>query len=447
MNTQKIIRKITKKSKNPKLIREVFEFANNTYEDKKWLFGRDLYIDHVLRMALNLQEMGIDETTIAFSLLYGIADTSLKLEKNTAIGEVEKKFGREIAELVKKTFQLNKIYYSFRIGDKNRFGEKKIENLRKMFFAIAKDPRVILVKIASRIDGLNRLDYLSEENKKIYATETLDIFVPIANRLGLGEIKRRLEDLAFAYLYPEKFAWLQENIREKYEERQRYLKNFIPRLKKILKHERINFINIDYRAKSYWSAYQKLQRYNMDFEKIYDLVALRIIVKDIGDCYRLLGIIHKNFQPLSGQIQDYIAKPKENGYRSIHTTVLLQENRLSEIQIRTQQMQQEAEYGICAHWAYKEKVNLQKNIEYLQWSKELPEFWKTFKINFFENQIFAFTPRGDIIALPKGATPVDFAYAVHSDIGNRCVANAPQARPVAHGSARARVRIAYGEPE
>ena len=158
----------------------------------------------------------------------------------------------------------------------------------------------------------------------------------------------------------------------------------------------------------------------MAVEKIYDLVALRIIVKDIGDCYRLLGIIHKNFQPLSGQIQDYIAKPKENGYRSIHTTVLLQENRLSEIQIRTQQMQQEAEYGICAHWAYKEKVNLQKNIEYLQWSKELPEFWKTFKINFFENQIFAFTPRGDIIALPKGATSVDFAYAVHSDIGNHC---------------------------
>lgn len=419
---QNLYQKLVKNSKDPQLIREIFEFAKEIYRDQKWLNGEDLYIDHVLRMAMHLQEMGIDETTIATSLLYGVADTSLPGEKKPVIDEVEKKFGKEITGLVKRTSELNKIYYSFRVSDKKQFTEEKNENLRKMLFAIAKDLRVILVKIASRIDGLNRLDYLSPETKKLYATETLEIFVPIANRLGLGEIKRKLEDLSFAYLYPEKFVWLKEHIKEKYEERQKYLKKFIPHFKKILRRERIGFINIDYRAKSYWSTYQKLEKRNMDFEKIYDLVALRLIVKDINMCYKALGIIHKYYQPISGQIQDYIAKPKENGYKSIHTTVFLEKDKLSEIQIKTDQMHKEAEHGICAHWAYKENIDLKKEDEKFKWTKEIPEFWKTFKIDFFENQIFAFTPKGDIISLPKGSTPVDFAYAVHSDIGNHCEA-------------------------
>jgi len=417
---QKLAQNLIKKSSNPKLLGEVFEFASQLYRERKWLGGKDLYIDHVLRMATNLQEMGIDETTIATSLLYGVADTSLSIDKKPIINDVEKKFGKEMAELVRKATELNKIYYSFRVNSKGQFNEEKKENLRKMFFALAKDVRVILVKIASRIDGLNRLDYFAPETKELYATETLEIFVPITNRLGLGEVKRNLEDLAFAYIHPKEFNWLKDSIKEKYEERQRYLGRFIPRLKRVLKHEHIGIISVDYRAKSYWSAYQKLKRHNMDFEKIYDLVALRIIVKDVTTCYKLLGIIHKTFQPLSGQIQDYIAKPKENGYKSIHTTVLLQKDRISEVQIRTQEMHEEAERGICAHWAYKENINLQKNAEYLQLAKEIPEFWKTFKIDFYEDQIFVFTPKGDIRVLPKGSTPVDFAYAVHSDIGNHC---------------------------
>lgn len=214
------IQKLIRESNDPKFIGEVFEFAKETYKDKKWLKSEDYCIDHATRMALILTDMGLDQITIASGLLYGVADTSLLDEKKSAvIEEIEKKFSREIMEIVQKTSQLNKIYYSFRVNNKNQFSEEKSENLRKMFFAIAKDLRVILVKIASRIDGLQRLEYLSEESKNLYATETLQIFVPIANRLGLGEVKRKLEDLAFANLYPEKFLWLKENIKEKYEER------------------------------------------------------------------------------------------------------------------------------------------------------------------------------------------------------------------------------------
>lgn len=416
------IKQIAKNSKDPKFIEEVFNFAKETYKDRKWLGGEDYYIDHATRMALILSDMALDEATVAASLLYGVADTSLLDMRKSIVDEIEKRFGKELSALVQRTSELNKIYYSFRINteDQKPLTEKKSDDLRKMFFAIAKDLRVILIKIASRVDGLERLDHLSEENKKRYATETLQIFVPIANRLGLGEIKRKLEDMAFACLFEDKFNWLQENIKEKYEERKEYLQKFMPKLKKVLSHEKIKFSDINFRAKSYWSTYQKLQRHNMDFEKIYDLVALRLVVKDIATCYKALGIIHKYYQPMSGQIQDYIAKPKENGYKSLHTTVFLEDDTVSEIQIKTEKMHQEAQFGICAHWAYKEKINLKKDQETLKFSEKIPEFLKTFNIDFFEDQIFAFTPKGDIITLPKGSTPIDFAYAIHSDVGDHC---------------------------
>lgn len=416
------IQKLLKHSKNPKFLEEVFDFAKEAYQDKKWLFGHDAYLDHALRMALFLQQMGIDEKTVAAALLYGVADTSLFDTNALIIYEIEKKFGKDIAMLVSHASALNKIYYSYnvKIRDPKLFTEEKNERLRKMFFALAKDVRVIVIKIASRVDGLHRMEELSEERKLLYATETLHIFVPIANRLGLGTIKREMEDLAFQYLSPEKLAWLKGQLHEQYQERQHYLGRFIPKFKKILKHERVPFLNVDSRAKSYWSTYQKLERHYMNFEKLHDLVALRVIVKDVANCYKVLGIIHKHFSPISGQIQDYIAKPKENGYKSLHTTVWLEEGRLSEIQIKTEQMHQEAEHGICAHWAYKEHINLGASKEDLAFAKEVPEFWKHFKIDFYQDQIFTFTPKGDVIVLPQESTPVDFAYAIHSDIGNHC---------------------------
>ena len=388
---------------------EIFDFANEFYRDKKRSSGES-YLEHATNVALIISDMGLDQITIAAAILHDIADTNNLADKKSILETIVKKFDSDIAGIVEKSSELNKIYYSTRI----RFQEEKIllkenaENLRKMFFAIAKDLRVILIDLASRIDGLNHIEKLPAKMQKSYATETLEIFVPVANRLGLGEIKRKLEDSAFAYLYPEKFRWLESSTKEKYEQRQQYLKQYLPHIKKILKQESITFSNIDYRAKSYWSTYQKLLTHDMDFEKIYDSFALRIIVDDVADCYKTLGIIHTYFKPISFErIKDYIAKPKINGYQSLHTTVVLEDARIFEIQIRTIQMNEEAEHGVCAHWYYKENKQISKSLE-------------TFGIDFYPENIFTFTPKGDVIMLPKGATPIDFAYAIHSDVGNHC---------------------------
>ena len=417
----KSIQTLIKQSENPKLLSEAFEFAKEYYRGVTWLSGED-YIEHAVRTAMILHAMGIDEKTIIATLLYNTINVEEKPLQEARLKEIKAKFGDQIAMLAQKSYELNKAYYSIAIDArvKNSPQQDKIENIRKMFFAIAGDLRVVLMKLAARIDGLQNIKKLTPQMQEIYATETIHIFVPIASRLGLGEVKRQLEDLAFECLDPKTFSWLVEHTKEKYEERQKYLKTFIPKFKKFLGHHKIKFLEIDYRAKSYWSTWQKLQRYQMDFEKIYDLVALRLIVRDVATCYKALGVIHEQYQPLSGQIQDYIAKPKENGYQSLHTTVGLESDRISEIQIKTEQMHREAKFGICAHWAYKEKVILKKDKENLAFAKNVPDFLKTFKIDFFENRVFTFTPKGEVISLPKGATAVDFAYAVHSDIGNHC---------------------------
>lgn len=417
------IQQLIKKSEHPEFIKEVFEFAKKAYGNEKRSTG-ELFIDHVTSVALILDTMGLDATTVAAGILHDAANPSVSTDRKKTLLDIEKKFGKEIADIVAKNSELNKLYYSFsdRAKQERFLNKEKSENIIKMFFAIAQDVRVIFIELAARIDGMKNLADLPDDRRQSYATETLEIFSPLANRLGLGEIKRALEDSAFEFLYPEKFTWLKEHIKEKYEERQKYLKYFIPHFKKVLKHEKLQFVSVDYRAKSYWSTYKKLVRLNMDLDRLYDLVALRLIVKDVATCYRALGVIHKHFAPLSGQIQDYIAKPKENGYKSLHTTVFLESQRHSEIQIKTEAMHKEAEYGICAHWAYKEKISLHKNKEHLQWSVIIPELLKHFKIDFFENKVFAFTPKGDVISLPKGATAVDFAYAVHSDVGNHCEA-------------------------
>jgi len=415
------IQKIIKKSSDPKLIESVFEFAKEAYKERYRLSGEN-YIIHATRVASELSKMSLDPTTIAFGILHDVLDEVPGYAKKVEAKEIEKKFGKEISSLVEKDSEISRVRYSLSIGikDKKTFTREKIENLRKMFLALSGDLRVVLVELISRLDGLNSLHYLPEDQQKLYALETLQIFVPVANRLGLSEIRRNLEDMAFSYLFPDKFNWLKENIKEQFEERERYLKKLIPHLKKILKKERVRILDINYRAKSYWSTYQKLIRHNMNFDEIHDLIALRIITSDIQNCYRVLGIIHKHFKPISEEINDYIAKPKPNGYRSLHTTIFSNEGKITEIQIRTEEMHKEAEYGICAHWSYKEKINLRKEGDNFEWMENIPDFWKTFKIDFFPNQIFAFTPKGDVIVLPKNSTPVDFAYAVHSDIGNHC---------------------------
>ncbi len=415
------IQKIIKNSSNSKLIEDAFLFAKEAYVEKNSISGEN-YIYHAVRVASVLDKMGLDPVIVAFGLLHGAMDDMPASTKKVEFYEIEKKFGKEIAGLIEKISDLNKIRYSLAVNlkEKKTLTKEKVENLRKMFLAIAGDLRVVLIRLISRLDGLKFLHRLPEEQQKLYSIETLQIFVPIANRLGLSETRRELEDLSFSYLFPKRFKWLKENIKEEYAEREKYLKKYLPHLKKYFKKERLKFIDINYRAKSYWSTYKKLTTHNMDFDKIHDLIALRVIVRDVKDCYNALGIIHKYCKPISEEINDYIAKPKLNGYRSLHTTVFTQENRIIEIQIRTEEMQRESEYGVYAHWSYKEKVDLKKEGEKFKWVKEIPEFWKIFKIDFFPNQVFAFTPKGDIMVLSKGSTPIDFAYAVHSDIGNHC---------------------------
>jgi len=415
------LEKLIKKSSNPKLISEVFEFAQQAYKDKYRACGEN-YIYHASRVALELDKMNLDSTTIAFALLHDVLDDVPDSARKIQLQTIEKRFGKEIAVLAKNISDLSKLRYPITVNkaEKKLLSKEKIENIRRMFLAIAGDLRVVLVELVSRLDGLKSLQNFPEDKQKLYAFENLQIFAPIANRLGLSEIKRNIEDISFSHLFPKKFEWLKENIEEEYEKREKYLKSFIPKLNKVLKKERIKNPEINYRAKSYWSTYRKLLKKDMDFQKVYDLLALRIIVDDVQSCYKVLGVIHKYFKPISEEINDYIARPKLNGYRSLHTTVFSDKNRITEIQIRTEKMHKEAEYGVCAHWSYKEKINLKENGKNFEWVKDVPEFWKTFKINFFENKVFTLTPKGDIIVLKKDSTPIDFAYAIHSEIGNHC---------------------------
>ncbi len=415
------IEKLIKNSQNPKLIRDVFEFAKMAYKGKNRLSGEN-YIEHALRVASSLQDMGLDETTISAALLHDVIDDTPAAAKKKELAEIEKKFGGQTADLVEKVSKLGRIQYSlaFNLREKKALTKEKIESLRKMFIALAGDLRAILIELASRLDGLDYLNLLPAEQQKLHAIETLEIFSPVANRLGLGNIRRRLEDLSFSYLFPERYKWLHSQVKEHYEKRQKHLKKFIAKLKRMLMEEGVEFLTADSRAKSYWSTYQKLVRHNMDFGQIHDLMAVRIIVKNVEDCYKTLGIMHKHYKPISQEINDYIAKPKPNGYRSLHTTVFYAENEISEIQIRTEEMHKEAEYGVCAHWSYKEKINLKKSGADFEWLSGAEDFWKTFKIDFFPSQVFALTPKGDVIMMRKGSTPVDFAYAIHSQVGSHC---------------------------
>lgn len=415
------IQKLISRSRNPKLIEEAFEFAKEGYKDRERISGEN-YIYHAVRVALMLDKMGMDSSTITFGILHDVADDIPESAKKTQIEAVEKKFGKEISGLLRKISELARVRYSLTITikDKKISTREKIENLRRMFLAIAGDLRVVLVELVSRLDGLNFLKYLPKDQQKLYALETLQIFVPVANRLGLSEIRRNLEDISFSYLLPKKFEMVKGKIQEQHEEREKQLKKFISQLKKIFKKEKVKVSEINFRAKSYWSTYKKLLKHDMNFDKIHDLLALRIITDNVSSCYKILGVLHKHFKPISGEINDYIAKPKRNGYRSLHTTIYSKEDRITEIQIRTEDMHKEAEYGICAHWSYKENIDLGKDKGGFEWMENAQDFWKSFKIDFFENQVFTFTPKGDVIVLPKGSCPIDFAYAVHSEIGNQC---------------------------
>lgn len=407
------------KSYDPKadtdVVRLAYDFAAEAHKGQFRKSGEP-YIIHPLSAAHILANMRIDPVIIIATLLHDVPeDTEVTLE------EVEKNFGSEIASLVKGITKLGTLKY--------RGVERYIENLRKMFVAMAEDVRVMIIKFADRIHNLQTLGALAPQKRYRIALESLEIYAPIANRLGMDEIKGELEDLSFQYVYPKEYQRTKQMRDDKLRGKEAYFTHVIDMVKQEIVKAHIPLIKIHGRNKRLYSLYQKLMRKDNEIAQIYDIIAIRIIVNTVADCYATLGILHSLWKPLRGRIKDYIAQPKPNGYRSLHTTVFCEGGEPVEFQIRTIELDEEAEYGIAAHWHFDERGARMPARE-VGWAKELAAIQKEMlsklsdleelKIDFFKTRIFVFTPKGDVLDLPEGATPIDFAYHIHSDVGNKC---------------------------
>ena len=353
MTKEEFLKKIAEH--NPELNQEMlgraFDYAQKIYGDKKRLSGQTL-LDHCCEIAFALSEIKLGTVVVVAGILHEALER-VEVPRQ----ELKKEFGEEIVTLVEGVTNVGKV--------EHKGAARNIENLRKLFLATAKDIRVVIIKLVNRLHGLKTIYVFDQEKQKRLAGETLEIYAPIAYRLGMRRISGELEDLSFPIVYPEEYKWLVSQVRDEYEERERYLKKITALVEKALKKADIVPIEIHSRAKRYFSLYRKLQRYDMDLNKIYDLVALRIIVRNIDDCYATMGVIHKLWKPLPGRIKDYIALPKPNGYRSLHTTVFCPDGKITEFQIKTPEMHQEAEYGIAAHWYYSEQKGLKAYLKRL----------------------------------------------------------------------------------
>ena len=409
-------------SDNFDLIDKAYHIADDAHRGQKRKSGEP-YIMHPICVAIILAELEMDKETIAAGLLHDvIEDTEYTKE------DLTREFSAEIAELVDGVTKLTQLNLSH---DKI---EVQAENLRKMFLAMAKDIRVVIIKLADRLHNLRTLQYQTPEKQKEKAKETMDIYAPLAGRLGISRIKIELDDLSMRYLYPDKYAELEAEIDERLAEREEFISEMVSEVRRYIKEAQIE-AEISGRVKHIFSIYKKMVTQNKTLDQIYDIFALRIIVDNVRDCYAALGIIHEKYKPIPGRFKDYIAMPKENMYQSLHTTLIGHGGIPFEIQIRTHDMHRTAEYGIAAHWKYKEagskevsseeeKLNWLREI--LEWQTETDdnrEFMKTIKtdLDLFQDQVYVFTPAGDVKALPNGSTPIDFAYSIHSAVGNRMV--------------------------
>ncbi|HZK12353.1 MAG TPA: bifunctional (p)ppGpp synthetase/guanosine-3',5'-bis(diphosphate) 3'-pyrophosphohydrolase [Atribacterota bacterium] len=402
------------------LIKKAFRYSAKAHREQKRYSGEP-YTSHLLEVAKILADLELDMITIVAGILHDVIE-----DTDTPLSTVKEEFGEEIAMLVNGVTKLSKISFKTR-------EEQQAENFRKMFLAMAEDVRVILIKLADRLNNMRTLQYIPPHKRVKVARETLEIYVPIANRLGISRIQWELEDLSLRYLEPTKYKGVVNRIAKNRLERESYVES----IKDIIKKE-IQKVNIEAeiqgRPKNIYSIYKKMENGEKEFFQIYDLIAIRMICNSIRDCYAILGLLHSIWKPMPGRFKDYIAMPKSNMYQSLHTTVVTPKGEPLEIQIRTWEMHKTAEYGIAAHWKYKEKVDLKKDKkleerlswlrQILEWQKDLKdpkEFMENLKIGLFQDEVFTFTPKGDVKILPSGSTPIDFAYLIHTDVGHRCM--------------------------
>ena len=400
------------------LLVRAYHYAEEAHSGQKRASG-EAYFIHPCAVAQILMELGLDSATVAAAFLHDVIEDTPVTEEDIAAN-----FGEEILELVSGVTKLDKIVFKSR-------EEEEAENFRKIFVAMAKDIRVIIIKLADRLHNMRSLNFLSKERQVKMAQETLDIYTPLAGRLGISQIKCELEDLCLKYLEPEAYEFLVENIHQKLYERHNFVDFVVKEIKNILTDSKIEG-EVFGRPKHFYSIYKKMKTQNKTLDQIYDLTAVRVIVGTVDECYEVLGKIHKRWKPIPGRIKDYIATPKANMYQSLHTTVVTNFGQPFEIQIRTYEMHKTAEFGIAAHWKYKEKraddsaftERLSWIREVLDWEggvKDSKDFMSSLKTELYSNELLVFTPKGKVISLPKDATPIDFAYAIHSEIGNRCV--------------------------
>ena len=407
---------------NMDMVDKAYNLAFEAHKEQKRDSGEP-YIIHPIEVATILAELGMDTSTIVAGLLHDVIE-----DTEYTYDDIKNLFGEEVANLVGGVTKITKMEYKSK-------EEQQADNFRKMLLAMADDIRVIIIKLADRLHNMRTLKYRKKEKQKKTAMETLDIYAPLAHRLGISKIKWELEDLSFRYLHEEEYYDLVKQVAEKRTEREIYIKKIIEEMYNKLEEAGIDS-DIDGRPKHFFSIYKKMVTKNKSIEQIFDLTAIRVLVNTVKDCYEVLGIVHTIYKPIPGRFKDYIAMPKPNMYQSLHTTVIGPQGKTFEIQIRTFEMHRTAEYGIAAHWKYKEGDNngetKEKNFESkLVWLRDMLEFQKEtadaqefiegFKIDLFTDEIFLFTPKGVVIDLPNGATPIDFAYRIHTDIGNKCV--------------------------
>ncbi|PIP55639.1 MAG: hypothetical protein CO183_00985 [Candidatus Zambryskibacteria bacterium CG_4_9_14_3_um_filter_42_9] len=435
--------KITRNMVNPTpediaLVKKAFTFAERVHDGHKRLSGEP-YLNHLTETAQILSELGVGSVTIAAGLLHdSIEDVGVKRE------EIAQEFGEEVAFMVEGVTKLGHLKY--------KGTDRHNESLRKLFVAMSEDIRVLLIKLADRLHNMRTLSYVPKDKQLRIATETLEIYAPIAYRLGIRMINRELENLSFFYVYPKEYEDMKKALKERYQDKVDDLEKFSRSVIKALVKDGLTKVKRDYRVKSLYSLYKKYLRYDKDLDKIYDISAIRILVDSVADCYQALGVIHGRWRPLPERIKDYIAFPKPNGYQALHTTVFTGDGNIVEVQIKTHEMYKDSEYGIASHLVYKEdksKKNvlawiyallpqsdksigtnaLGKDKDIPKWISELAAYKEPSKnqqlfreqlsSDFFSERIFVFSPKGDVVDLPNDSTPIDFAYSIHSDIGNR----------------------------